>query len=229
MKRFYKAATVVAGEVDFAILLDGRPVKTPAKSPLAVPFEPLAEAIAAEWNAQGEEIDPASMPMTGLANAVIDRVAAQRETFIADIARFGETDLICYRAEGPQELIQRQEDAWDALIVWAREVLGAPLIPVEGIMAKDQPEKGLAAICKAVAAHSDYQLVVLSKLTSLSGSVVMALALSRGAFAAEELWQASLVDELWQEERWGADEWAEKHRTDREHDFLAAARFLAMV
>ncbi len=229
MKRFWKQAGHNAHDDGRrAIELDGRPVRTPGRAALAVPTSQLADAIAAEWNAVEEDIDPAAMPFTGLANAAIDRIGPDRATFVRDIAGYANSDLLCYRADYPAALATRQAAAWDPILDWALAGHGAHFHLVEGIVHRDQPEESRAAIERAIAAKSDFELAALSKLTTLSGSVLAALALADGAFPADTIWQASIVDELWQEEQWGDDDSALQVRAARAVDFMTAARFLEL-
>ena len=234
MKRFYKDADFAvvateAGESGFQIRLDGRPVRTPNRAHLIVAHEPLAAAIVAEWASQGEEIDPAAMPMTGLANAAIDRVGPERATFVRDIAAYATTDALCYRAEGPEPLVARQAAAWDPMLHWAEDRYGVAFVLAQGVMPVEQPAMTLATLTRAVEGMGAWTLTAMAKLTHLTGSLVGPLALVEGAVDADTLWTASIVDELWQEELWGADHWADKHRADRRADFMGAVRFLGLV
>jgi len=228
MKRFYTQAGVVEQD-GFAIALDGRPVKTPARAPLAVASRALADAIAAEWSAQGETIDPRTMKLTGLANAAIDRVAADHAGFTRGIAAYGETDLLCYRAAEPPDLVARQAEAWDPLLDWARRRYDVAFELVTGIMHRPQPAATLARLADAVAARDGFALTALSTLTTIAGSLVAALAVAEGAIGADEAFAATHLDELWQAENWGEDSLALDARTAREADFLAAARFLSLL
>lgn len=233
MKRFYKDADFAAVENGLQIRLDGRPVRTPNRAALVVEHEPLAAAIVAEWLAQGqgerEEIDPASMPMTGLANAAIDRVMPERSVFVRDIAAYATTDFLCYRAEGPETLLARQAALWDPMLRWAEDRYGVAFNLANGVMPVEQPALTLETLARAVEGMSAWQLTAMAKLTHLTGGLVGALALTEGAVDADILWAASVVDELWQEEQWGEDHWADKHRADRERDFRSAVRFLGLV
>lgn len=233
MKRFYKDADFAPaakedGGVGLQIRLDGRPVRTPNRAALVVEHEPLAAAIVAEWAEQGEDIDPASMPMTGLANAAIDRVVPERATFVRDIAAYATTDFLCYRAEGPETLLARQAAHWDPMLRWAEDRYGVAFILASGVMPVEQPALTLETLARAVEGMSAWQLTAMAKLTHLTGGLVGALALTEGAVDADTLWAASVIDELWQEEQWGEDHWADKHRADRERDFRNAVRFLGL-
>ena len=229
MRRFYKEAIAapVAGGV--ALLLDNRPVKTPGRNGLEVPTEELAEAIAAEWAAQGETIDARSMPLTGLANAAIDRVAPDRATFAAGLARYGEGDLLCYRAEGPRPLVERQAAAWDPLLAWARRRYDVEFVVTAGIMHRPQPAATVQRLAAAVAARDAFRLAALSPLVTVSGSLVIALALAEGEIGLERAWTASTVDEAWQAEQWGEDSLATEALANRRRDFETGYRFLTLL
>ena len=229
MKRFYEHAAPAPGEGGVAILLDGRPVKTPAKRPLAVPTEELADAVAAEWNRQGETIDPRSMPLTGLANAAIDRVSPDPAAFAATLAAYGETDLLCYRSDGPGELVRRETLTWDALLGWARLRFDIEFEVAEGVMHRAQPPRTVEQLARAVAARDPFRLAGLSPLVTVSGSLVIALALAEGAIGLEDAWTAANIDEDWQAEQWGWDPLAEAARNERRGDFEAAYRFLTLL
>ncbi|MGD9812404.1 MAG: ATP12 family chaperone protein, partial [Sphingobium sp.] len=229
MKRFYKEVETVPGESGHGIALDGRPVRTPARALLAVPGAALAEAIAEEWRAQGEDINPGSMPMTGLANAAIDRIAPDPEPFAHGIAAYGESDLTCYRAEGPVELVARQEASWQPLLDWAGGRHGVTFAVTGGIVHVAQPDDTLAALRAAVAAHDPFTLAALSTLVTLSGSLVIGLAAIERAFPIQQLWQAAELDELWQAEQWGDDDEALARRAKRHDEFATASRFAELA
>jgi chaperone required for assembly of F1-ATPase len=224
IKRFYAAATAAEIEGGFAVLLDGRVARTPAKSKLVVPTRPLAEAIAAEWAAQGETIDASTMPLTRLANSALDGVArALRETAV-EVANYAGADLVCYRTLEPEALAARQAEAFDPILEWAEKRLGARFVLAGGVMHVAQPENALAAARAAIEAHAEpLSLTALHGLTSLSGSVLIALMIAQGALAAEAGWRAAHVDEDFQIERWGADEEAQDRRDARWREFAAAA------
>lgn len=229
MKRFYKEVAVVPQAGAFALRLDGRGVKTPARRELLVPGERLARAIASEWEAQGETIDPRTMPLTGLANAVIDRVASDPAAFARDIAVYGETDLLCYRADTPASLVARQKEAWEPLLAWARTRYDVHFTVTTGILHRPQPPATVARLGEAVAAFDAFGLAGLSPLVTISGSLVTALALVEGAIAPEAAFAVTHLDELWQVEQWGEDALARDARERRGQDFAAAARFLALT
>lgn len=229
MKRFYERAEAVQAEGGYAIHLDRRPVRTPARAPLLLPTEALADAVAAEWQAQGETIDPRSMPLTGLANAAIDRVAPHRAAFAAGLARYGESDLLCYRAEGPDMLVRRQAAVWDPVLDWARHRYDAEFAVTAGVMHRPQPAETVARLAKAVAARDAFALAALSPLVTVSGSLLIALALAEGAIDPGAAWAAAALDDLYQAEQWGADAEAAAALAAREADFAAGVRMLALL
>jgi chaperone required for assembly of F1-ATPase len=229
MKRFYKNVAVGVADGAHQILLDERPVKTPARQALAVPSERLAQAIAEEWRAQGEEVDPRSMPLTGLANAAIDRVAPDKASFAEGLARYGESDLLCYRAEAPSGLVARQAELWDPPLAWARRRFNIDFEIVEGIMHRPQPANTVEQLGRAVAARNAFELAALSPLVTIGGSLVLALALIEDEIDPETGWSAATLDEQWQLEQWGADAEAEKALDTRRRDFEAAYRFLKLL
>lgn len=205
-KKFWKDTTVSEQDGGFAILLDGRGVKTPAKTPVVVPTLAIAEAVAKEWDAQVEEIDPTQMPVTRWANAALDKVALQHAEVADMLADYGGTDLLCYRADNPQELIARQAAAWDPVLDWAAVTLGARLKPVEGVMFEAQDSAALEQLRGRVHAFSNFELSAFHDLVSLSGSLVLGFAAVQEFAPIEELWALSRIDEQWQEEQWGEDE-----------------------
>ncbi|MCU0856651.1 MAG: ATPase [Rhodobacteraceae bacterium] len=224
-KRFWTEATV--GEVSgrLTVLLDGRPIRTPSKALLALPSAALAAAVAAEWAAQDETLRPATMPMTRLANTAIDRVTPEFDAVAAIVAAFGETDLLCYRAGAPEELVRRQAEAWDPLLDWAARRHGARLAVTTGILPVGQPEAAIAALAGAVRALSPWELTALHELVSLTGSLVLGLAVAGGACPADAAWTLSRIDEDWQTEQWGADAEAEATAERRRSEYLEAVRF----
>jgi chaperone required for assembly of F1-ATPase len=225
VKRFYKDVTVADG----AILLDGRPVRTPVREKLVLPTAALAEAVAEEWRAQADEIDPRSMPLTGLANAAIDRVVPDPAAFAAPLALYAETDLLCYRADAPEDLVAAQALAWDPLLDWARARYDVHFTVTAGIVHVPQPPATAARLSEALAARSAFALAPMSPLVTISGSLVAALALAEGAIGADAAFAAAHLDELWQAEHWGEDYLARETREARRADFLAAARFLELL
>jgi chaperone required for assembly of F1-ATPase len=234
-KRFYERAHVgEGGEAGFAVLLDGKPVATPARRALAAPTAALAEALAAEWDAQKDAIDPARMPLTRLANAVIDAVADAPEAVAAEVAKYLGSDLVCYRAEAPEGLVARQAQAWNPVLAWAREELGARFVPVTGVMFAEQPAEALAAARLGIPAEANnmkdiWRLGAVCSITALTGSALLALALSAGALAVDEAWAAAHIDEDWQMQQWGRDEIALARRDFRFAEMQAAATVLRHV
>lgn len=225
-KRFWQQASPAAAEGGFQILLDGRPVRTPAKTLLVLPSLALAEATAAEWNAQEGEVDPATMPFTRMANSAMDKVLPQKEAVAEMLAAYGGADLLCYRAAAPAGLAARQAQAWDPLLDWAAQALDAPLKVTTGIIHIDQPQASLAALTHRVQRFSPYEMAAFHDLVALSGSLILAFAVSEGFAPPQALWDISRIDEKWQEEQWGVDAEAAALATLKQADFLHAARFL---
>lgn len=205
MKRFYKQAVTASSDGGFTILLDGRGVKTPRGARLVLPTEALAAAIAAEWNRQGETVDPAAMPLTRFANTVIDGIAPDPAAVVTAILRFGENDLLCYRAYEPPALAERQRAAWDPLLDWAAQRHGARLAAGEGLAHLAQPNAALTALRAVLAAHDPFTLAGLHVIASITGSLVLALAVADRHLAAEAAFAASRIDEAYQIEKWGSD------------------------
>jgi len=214
-KRFYKTAAVSAGDDGFAVELDGRTIKTPAKAALNLPTEALAQAIADEWMTQGETLDLQGMTLTRLANVAIDRTPQTREDLAEELSRYAGTDVTCYLAETPAELQARQEAAWGPWRVWAGRALGVVLVPVIGLIASPQPQASLAVVRDHALALDDFRLTALTWGCSLFGSAILALAVEQNALKADAALRASCVDEDWQIEQWGADEEAEAVRARR--------------
>jgi chaperone required for assembly of F1-ATPase len=228
-RRFWRQAAVRREGDGFAVDLDDRPLRTPAKAPLLLPTRALAEALAGEWNALDRAIDPARLPLTRAANAAIDRVARERDAVVAAIAAYGATDLTCYRAAEPEALRARQAAAWDPWLAWAARELGARLEPVTGLIPRDQPAPSLAALRAAVARLDPFALTALNELVTLSGSLVLGLAVARGALPADEAWALSRIDEAWQVEHWGVDAEAEAAAERACADFLRAEALLGLL
>ena len=226
MKRFYRDVTV---SPEYMVLLDGKPIRTPARALLQLPTFMLAEAIALEWDAQGETIVPQSMPLTRHANSVIDRIEDHRAEVISMIARYGETDLVCYRASHPAELVARQSMLWDPVIDWAQQAFGASLLATAGIDRLQQPQESVDRLRDAVAGHDGWQLAALHDAVTISGSLVLGLALSHGRLTTDEVWNAGQLDELYQAERWGEDSLAAEARANRRDALDAAARLLHLL
>jgi chaperone required for assembly of F1-ATPase len=232
-KRFYKSVTIAAAEGEhtaaFGILLDGKPARTPAKALLAVPTRALAEAIAGEWEAQCEHIDPATMPLTRIANSAIDGVRAHQAKVCADIAKYAASDLLCYRATEPELLVRRQAELWDPVLAWGRDALGARFAVAKGIMPVAQPEAAISAVARALEDFDTFGLAALHVMTTLTGSALLALAHARGHLTAEAAWAAAHVDEDWQIGRWGEDAEAAARRRRRWSEMEAASRLLALL
>ena len=229
MKRFYKTVSIEPVDGGHAIRLDGRAVKTPRRADLVLPTPALGATVAAEWDAQAEDIDPRAMPLTGLANAAIDHVAPDPAAFVTMLAAYAETDLLCYRADSPAELVGHQAENWDPLIEWAQERYDIEFEIVEGIMHRPQPPETVARLTAAVAAYGPYQLAALQPLVTIAGSLVIALALAEGEIDARAAFDTAHLDELWQVEKWGEDAQATQLREAHARDFKAAARFLALL
>lgn len=229
MKRFWTTACVVEAPGGWSVELDRRPLKTPGRAALAVPTRRLAEAIAAEWNGIEERVDPAAMPLTGLANAAVDRVAPDRDAFARSLARYGESDLVCYRAEGPGALVEEQARHWDPLLAWGRRRFDVDFATTCGVVHVAQAEATIQRLAHAVAALDPFRLVALSPLVTIGGSLLAGLAVLEGAVGAEAAWAAVSVDERWQLEQWGSDAEAEQALANRRRDFLAAAGLVALL
>jgi chaperone required for assembly of F1-ATPase len=234
-KRFYKQATAgsEAGEGGFPVLLDGKPIRTPARRALAAPARALAQAMADEWNAQKEFIDPGHMPLTRLANAVVDAVADRPGPVADEIAKYLGSDLLFYRADAPDGLVAKQAEHWDPVLVWARDALGARFVLVQGVIYAEQPSEAVAAARAAIPTEASLQeiwrLGAVSSITTLTGSALLALALARRAIDVETAWAAAHVDEDWQMVQWGRDTVALDRRAFRYTEMWAAAAVLALI
>lgn len=213
----------------FGIRLDSRSLATPARHPLVVPTLALAEAVAREWRAVEAEVRPETMPFTRTVNTSIDGVAGDPGGVVDMITEYAATDLLCYRAEGPEGLRHRQFAAWDPLLSWSAEALGAPLVAVMGVMYVPQPEASLAALRRAIAAEDPFRLTGLAELVTLSGSLVIGLAVARGVVEPDAAWKISCIDETWQEEQWGSDAEAAALAEERRRGFLFAAEYLSLL
>jgi chaperone required for assembly of F1-ATPase len=229
VKRFWKQADAVERDGGWGVELDGKPLRTPARDLLTVPTKALAEAIASEWNEVGDKIDPGTLPLTGLANAAVDRVTPDKEAFAKGIARYAEADLACYRAEGPSALVDRQTESWDALIGWGRRRFDVDFRTTRGIVHVDQPAATVDRLSHAVAALDPFRLAGLSPLVTISGSLLAALGVLEGTLMPDQAWDAVTVDDRWQLEQWGSDAEAEAAIDNRRRDFMAAARFLELL
>lgn len=227
-KRFWTDAVVEPCDGGFTVRLDARPVRTPLKAPMVLPTLAMAQAIAAEWQAQTGKVDPATMPCTRAANSAIDNVARHFDAVVDMLAAYGDTDLLCYRATDPQPLIARQSAAWDPPLAWAADALGAPLIVTGGVMHVAQPAASVATLRAQIARLTPFQLAAFHDLVAMSGSLVLALAVIHGRLAPEEAWALSRVDEHWQAELWGDDEEASALAERKRRDFMQAHRFYAL-
>ena len=225
MKRFYKAATVEECDGGFGISLDGRPVRTPARAALLIPSRALAAALCEEWNAQGDRIDPRSMPLTQLANTAIDRMPDTRQETIAELVRYGETDLLCHRAERPEVLAERQEALWQPLLDWLQSRFGIALLCVRGMLPQPQDPHALVRLERIVGAYGDFELTALHLGATSAGSIAIGLAMLEGEISAEQASEAAFLDERHQIEQWGSDEEAEARLAHGRADIALAWRF----
>lgn len=228
-KRFYKEVAAVEVPGGWGIALDGKVVKTPARGALVLPNRALADAIAAEWAAQETRVKPDSMPLMQVISTAIDRVAPARAHIVAETAGYAATDLVCYRAEGPDELTARQAEHWDPLLTWLRERFDAALQTATGVIAIPQSPATLEALTRVVAAQDDLRLTALSIMVGAAGSLVIALAVMEGRLSPQEAAATAQLDELYQAERWGVDPEAERRRAAQAADFIAARRFLDLL
>lgn len=228
-RRFYQAVTVQPAGGGFALELDGRPAKTPAKRALLLPVSGLAEAVASEWRAQGTRIDAEEMPFTRLAHSAIDGVAGRETGVIADMTAYAGRDLLCYRADAPKELSERQAAAWDPILRWMEVRLDVHLAVTQGVMPIEQDAGVMHAFSAAIGKRDAFELAALHVMTTLSGSAFLALACAEGRLTAEEAWRAAHVDEDWQMAHWGEDAEAKARQQRRWRDFLAAAQFLELA
>ena len=229
MKRVYKDVTTRCVDTGWGVALDGRPMRTPGKNELLVPSEKLAAAIAAEWDAQQDDIRPTTMPLTRLAATAIDRTAMQRNQVVEEIAGYAGTDLVCYRADHPAALVARQHTVWQPLIDWAALRYDAALAVTSGVIPTRQSPAALKAFAAAVAAHDDFRLTALHALTTTCGSAVIALAVLEGQLAAQEAFATSQLDETFQIEEWGEDAEAAARREAIAADIASAAQFLELL
>lgn len=224
-KRFWKNAEVAEAGQGYEVLLDGRGVRTPAKSRLVLPTAAMAEAVAEEWLAQEERVDPVSMPVTRSANAAIDKVLTQHEEVVEIVAAYGESDLLCYRAEGPEGLVARQAAGWDPMLDWAREALGVEMRTTTGVMYVAQDPGAVAQLHDYVRQLDAFALTAAHDLVAMSGSLILGLAALRDAEDTERLWDLSRIDEAWQIEQWGDDEEAAQAAETKRQAFCHAKRF----
>ncbi len=224
-KRFWKVADAVETDGGWTVQLDGRTVKTPAKTAFVVPTFAMAKAAAAEWDAQEEQILPLTMPVTRSVNAAIDKVAVQRAEVADLIAAYGESDLLCYRAESPEGLCKMQAETWNPYLKWAEETFGAKLNVTAGLMPAAQPAESVAKLREQVESADPFSLAALHDLVGLSGSLILGLAAAHDVATPEEIWKASRVDETWQEIQWGEDEEAQEMAEIKKTAFLHAKYF----
>ena len=229
MKRFWKQATVSAQGTGWGVELDSRPLRTPARAYLEVPSRALADVIANEWAEAGEQVDPRAMPLTGLANAAIDRVTPDPAAFAGGLAKYAEGDLLCYRADGPAPLVEREARHWDPLLAWARRRFDVDFQVTAGIVHVPQLQATVDRLGHAVQALDPFRLAGLSPLVTIGGSLVAALAALEKAVGVDDAWAAVTVDEQWQLDQWGADAEAEKALENRRRDFVVGARFLELL
>lgn len=228
-KRFWTDVNVVAQEGGFAVQLDTRHVKTPAKAPLIVPSRDMGEAIAGEWRAVNEKIDPNLMPFTRSANAAIDKVATQFEEVATMLAAYGGSDLLCYRADSPATLVERQSKCWDPLLDWAHETFGGRLVSTQGVMPVTQDETAVNALTAPLFSASSFELAAFHDLIAMSGSLVLALAVTQRRLLAQDAWKLSRIDESWQAEQWGVDDDDAQVAEIKHIAFMHAARFYQMA
>lgn len=228
-KRFYTQVDTKAVATGFAVLLDGKAIKTPAGQVQTAPTKALAEAIAQEWREQAEEIDIHSLVLTKALNTSLDRVSSHREDIIEELANYAGCDLLCYRAEAPAELVRRQSLHWDRWLDWAAKKFGISLTVVSGLNHAQQPSKTLATIKSAIAAHNTFELTALHSGVTITGSAVLGLAFTVGAISADEAFEISQIDETFQAERWGRDAEAEVARSRRLEDLRTARRYLDLL
>ena len=228
-KRFYQHVAIKDEGNGSALLLDGKTVRTPGKAPFLLPTTALAEAIAEEWRGQGERIDPQTMPLTRLANSVIDGVKGNEGAVLDDILKYAGSDLLCYRAEGPKGLVALQTKHWDPILTFAKHDLGAKMRLSEGVMHVEQPPTSLDALRQRLAEFDPWGIAALHVMTGLSGSALLALAVALGRLTPEEAWAAAHVDEDWQIGQWGDDEEAKQRRANRHRDFTAAAWMFTLL
>jgi chaperone required for assembly of F1-ATPase len=229
MKRFYKDVSIAPAGGGFCVLLDGKPIKTPARNALLLPTEALAGAIAAEWQNQGDEVIATTMPLLRLANTVVDGVAVNRADVIAAILRFGENDLLCYRAHQPPALAARQREGWDPLLTWVRQRHGAQMRVAEGLSHVDQTPDALLALRQALEEEGPFTLGALHVIASITGSAVLALAVAAGFITGEEAFALSRIDETYQAEKWGEDAEAAKRAAALAHELGKAVELMAAV
>lgn len=229
VRRIWTRVEVQPLEAGFTLMLDDRPLRTPAKAPLAMPTRALAEAVAAEWDAVTDKVNPDAMPMTRAVNSALDKVIPNQAAVSQLLTEYGGSDLLCYRADAPEELAFRQQEKWTPWVDWSRDTLVAPLILTAGVIPVDQPPSSVARLRAAVDAHDAFELTALHDLVTLSGSLILALAVSRGALEASAAWSLSRLDEDWQQSLWGIDPEAAAAAAVKSAAFDDAARLLKLV
>ena len=228
-KRFFDASGFEPADGGFAVILYGRRVKTPGGVPLILPREGLASAVAVEWAAQGETIRPDTMPITGFCCTAIDTVASGRNSIIDQLVKYGESDLLCYRAEAPEDLRNHQQSHWQPLLDWAAQTHGAELVVTTGVVPVGQPPEALAALRLAVESQDDFHLTVLASVTQAAGSLVIGLCVIGGRLDADAAFETSQLDETWQKDKWGEDSEAAKQHAALRGEMRDAVRFLVLV
>lgn len=229
IRKFYKKATVVGKQAPYNVALDGRKMKTPLKSVLEIPTKALAKAIAREWNEQGEFIEIAQMHLTKYANIAIDQVGPRKEETIDEITAYASSDLVCYRADTPQGLVERQSLSWDAVLKWAENSHNLNFICVAGIVYASQPVTSLALFHKLLSKRDDHALTVIYNITTLTGSALLALSVVEGGISSDECWSAAHIDEDWNIEQWGTDEDASARREKRRAEFDGLLTFYNLL
>lgn len=227
-KRFWTAATAEACDGGYTVRLDGRPVKTPAKAAFVVPTLAMAQASAAEWDAQTGVIKPETMPVTRAINSALDKLTQQFDEVVSLLAAYGASDLLCYRATGPEGLIERQAAGWDPLLQWSADTLGAPLVVTSGIVPIAQPAASLTRLRDQVARFSPFELAAVHDLVAISGSLILAFAVTHGRLSGAEAFDLSRIDETWQAEFWGVDEDAAALEASKRQAVLEAEQFYAL-
>ncbi len=229
MKRWYRATGIDQAPEDFGIELDGKPLRTPSKRPLRVPTETLARAIAGEWDGQDGVVAPATMPLTRLAATAIDRIAPDSTLVLANLAAYARSDLVCFRADHPSGLVERQTACWQPLVTWAALKHDAALAVTTGVMPREQPQPAILALEKVLDPLDSFRLVALHTVATQTGSLVIALALLDGHLTGEEAFSAGVLDELWSLEIWGHDTEAALALEIRKADILTVERFLQLL
>jgi chaperone required for assembly of F1-ATPase len=228
-KRLFKTVTIANAAGGVCLLLDGKPIRTPRKARFVLPTKSLAEALAAEWEAQGTHIDPVTMPLTRLANSAIDGVSGCEQQIREEILAYAASDLLCYRAERPEALVRRQSELWDPIVVWGKQALGVRLTIARGLMPISQPTTNRAEVARALDGLDAFELAAVHSMTMLTGSALLVLAHLRDHISAEATWAAATLEEIWQAEQWGVDPQAQAARERRGEELRAASRFLALL